>query len=263
MWSKAVPTAEAEAVAEQWRGRGLAVQVQEPEGGASLVHVCPEADELVSALESEDFVRDEDVLDTWFSSALWPLNTMGWPEPNQDESTHGLLEKFNPTSVLVTGRDIITLWVSRMVMFNRYFLDGAGPVPFRDVCINPMIQDGHGQRMSKSLGNGVYPRDIIHSHGADALRFTLAQIATGTQDARLPVDMVSPHSGKTFAPEEITSPAGYLVAAPTQTCPDTGKTLVSPYGNAAGLATPSEETPLARNTSSRFDTGRNLSLIHI
>ena len=257
VWSKAVPTAEAEAVAEHWRGRGVAVQVQEPEGGASLVHVCPEADELVSALESEGFVRDEDVLDTWFSSALWPLNTMGWPEPNQDESTRGLLEKFNPTSVLVTGRDIITLWVSRMVMFNRYFLDGAGPVPFRDVCINPMIQDGHGQRMSKSLGNGVDPRDIIHSHGADALRFTLAQIATGTQDARLPVDMVSPHSGKTFAPEEITSPAGYLVAAPTQTCPDTGKTLVSPYGNAAGLATPSEETPLARNTSSRFDTGRN------
>ncbi|MEC7195470.1 MAG: class I tRNA ligase family protein, partial [Planctomycetota bacterium] len=209
------------------------------------------------ALESEGFARDEDVLDTWFSSALWPLNTMGWPEPNQHKSTRGLLEKFNPTSVLVTGRDIITLWVSRMVMFNRYFLHGAGPVPFRDVCINPMIQDGHGQRMSKSLGNGVDPRDIIHSHGADALRFTLAQIATGTQDARLPVDMVSPHSGKTFAPEEITSPAGYLVAAPTQTCPDTGKTLVSPYGNAAGLAIPSEETPLARNTSSRFDTGRN------
>ena len=70
MWSKAVPTAEAEAVAEYWRGCGVAVQVQEPEGGASLVHVCPEADELVPALESEGFVRDEDVLDTWFSSRL-------------------------------------------------------------------------------------------------------------------------------------------------------------------------------------------------
>ena len=98
-----------------------------------MVHVCPEADELVPALDSEGFVRDEDVLDTWFSSAaLWPLNTMGWPEPTQDESTRGLLEKFNPTSVLVTGRDIITLWVSRM-MFNRYFLDAAP-----DRCLSEM-----------------------------------------------------------------------------------------------------------------------------
>ena len=257
VWSKAVPAGEAAGLAEKWRAQGFAVQVQDPEGGSSMVHICPQDNEVVSKLEAEGFVRDEDVLDTWFSSALWPLNTMGWPEPSTHPTTEGLLNQFNPTSVLVTGRDIITLWVSRMVMFNRYFLDGAGPVPFRDVCINPMIQDGHGQRMSKSLGNGVDPRDIIHSHGADALRFTLAQIATGTQDARLPVDMVSPHSGETFSPEEITSAAGYLVAAPTQTCPSTGKTFVSPYGNASGLATPTEESPLARNTSNRFDTGRN------
>ncbi|HCU99084.1 MAG TPA: valine--tRNA ligase, partial [Chloroflexi bacterium] len=87
--------------------------------------------------------QDEDVLDTWFSSALWPLSTMGWPVPDQYPDTQGLLKKFNPSSVLVTGRDIITLWVSRMTMLNRYFQNGT--LPFKNVFINPMIQDGFGQ----------------------------------------------------------------------------------------------------------------------
>ena len=217
---------------------------------------------LIDALEADGFVRDPDVLDTWFSSALWPMSTMGWPYPEDfpDDIPEGgaLLETFNPTSLLSTAREIITLWVSRMVMFNRYFLDGQ--VPFNDVFIHAMVQDGHGQKMSKSLGNGVDPRDIIYSHGADALRFTLVQMTTDTQDVRMPIDMVCPHSGESFTPKFITTPAGHLVAAPDQTCPsDPSKHMVSAYGVAAGVATPTEDVPLARNTSSKFDLGRNFS----
>ncbi|MBY0310880.1 MAG: valine--tRNA ligase [Phycisphaerales bacterium] len=167
--------------------------------------------------------QDDDVLDTWFSSALWPLSTLGWPDPAQSPQTKGLLEAFNPTSVLSTAREIITLWVSRMVMMNRYLLSGGtlvpsvssldnpttqdrsarderttqgnGPVPFRDVFIHAVVQDGDGKRMSKSAGNGVDPLDIIDSHGADAMRFTLAQMTTNTQDVRMPVKP-DPKSGK-------------------------------------------------------------------
>ncbi|MCP3903861.1 MAG: valine--tRNA ligase, partial [Planctomycetes bacterium] len=192
------------------------------------------------------FVQDEDVLDTWFSSGLWPLSTMGWPDPEQDPDTVGLLETFNPSSVLCTAREIITLWVSRMVMFNRYF--NAGRVPFRHVYIHAMIQDGNGQKMSKSLGNGVDPRDIIHRHGGDGLRFTCAQMATTTQDVRMPVDTVCPHCDEAFHPKEITTPAGYRVAAPRLTCPACSKEMTSPYGQASGTAEPTADAPLARNT---------------
>ena len=213
--------------------------------------------EVINRLESEGFKQDPDVLDTWFSSGLWPISTMGWPDPEAFPETEGLLDTFNPSTVLVTGRDIITLWVSRMVMFNRYLRDGV--LPFREVYINPMIQDGHGQRMSKSLGNGVDPRDIIHSHGADALRFTLCQIATSTQDVRLPVDMICPACEHEFDPKMITSPAEYRVAAPEQACPKCEKELFSAYGVATGLAVPTKEKPLAMNSSTRFDLGRNFA----
>ena len=160
-----------------------------------------------SLLEEAGFVRDGDVLDTWFSSALWPISTMGWPEPAiAGEEFDGLLEAFNPTSVLCTAREIITLWVSRMVMFNRYFLaregeePGAGRVPFKDVFIHAMIQDGLGRKMSKSLGNGVDPMDIIQSHGADAMRFTLAHMTTHTQDVRMPVEP-DPKTGRNTSPK--------------------------------------------------------------
>ncbi len=124
------------------------------------------------------FAQDPDVLDTWFSSALWPHSTLGWPEQTAD------LQRYYPTSVLVTSRDIITLWVARMVITGLYNMHD---VPFADVVIHPTILDGHGQRMSKSAGNGVDPVDVIETHGADALRFTLAMMATETQDVRLPV----------------------------------------------------------------------------
>ena len=223
------------------------------------IFLCILNDQYTTYYEDYGFTQDPDVLDTWFSSALWPISTMGWPDPAAFPETVGLLDTFNPSSVLCTGRDIITLWVSRMVMFNRYFREGK--LPFRHVYINPMIQDGHGQRMSKSLGNGVDPRDIIYSHGADALRFTLVQIATSTQDVRLPVDMICPHPGcgETFHPKEVTSPAGYRVAAPEQECPRCKKKMISGYGAASGLATPTKEVPLARNSSTKFDQGRNFA----
>ncbi len=134
------------------------------------------------------YVQDPDVLDTWFSSGLWPMSTLGWPDESAIQDPKSALNFWNPTSLLTTAREIITLWVSRMVMFNLYFLDR---LPFSDVFIHAMIQDGEGRKMSKSLGNGVDPLDIIESHGADAMRFTLCHMTTQTQDVRMPVEKIA------------------------------------------------------------------------
>ncbi|MCK4913090.1 MAG: valine--tRNA ligase [Planctomycetes bacterium] len=136
---------------------------------------------------SKEIVRDPDVLDTWFSSALWPFSTLGWPDKTAEMKT------FYPTDVLSTGRDIITLWVSRMVMLGQYC---AGDIPFSDVYIHAMIQDGQGRKMSKSLGNGIDPLVAIDSHGADAMRFTLASMTTDTQDIRMPVETIKLPDGR-------------------------------------------------------------------
>jgi valyl-tRNA synthetase len=142
--------------------------------------ICARTDLAADALGPRfTLVQDPDVLDTWFSSALWPHSTLGWPESTPE------LKKYYPTSVLSTARDIITLWVARMVIFGQF---NMGDVPFHNVFIHPVIQDGKGQRMSKSAGNGIDPVDIIDLYGADALRFTLALSATETQDLRMPVD---------------------------------------------------------------------------
>lgn len=214
--------------------------VREPEGSDA---------EIVEFLENLGLERDPDVLDTWFSSALWPISTMGWPGDTDE------LKTWNPSDALCTAREIITLWVSRMVMFNVYLRDC---LPFKDVFIHAMIQDGEGQKMSKSLGNGVDPLDIIHSHGADALRFTMASMTTMTQDVRMPVDVVCPHTAETFAPKMVTTKAGHRVAAAVQACPtDKQKKMVTSYGVVSGEVNPTNEMPQARNTSSKFDIGRN------
>jgi len=165
------------------------------EDGKEYFYICiPEGNPNVEKeLESMGFIRDPDVLDTWFSSALWPFSTMGWPDDTPE------LKTFYPGDVLCTARDIITLWVSRMLMMGQYC---ARDIPFSDVYIHAMIQDGEGRRMSKSLGNGIDPLVIIDSHGADAMRFTLASMTTDTQDIRMPVVKMTLPDGRV----ENTSP---------------------------------------------------------
>jgi len=124
---------------------------------------------------SSDLKQDEDVLDTWFSSALWPFSTMGWPEETED------LDFFYPTDVLVTGRDIIFFWVARMIFMGLEFMD---EVPFDDVYVHGLIRDAQGRKMSKSLGNGIDPIEVIEEYGADALRFTLITGNTPGNDMR-------------------------------------------------------------------------------
>ncbi|RZU52544.1 valyl-tRNA synthetase [Krasilnikovia cinnamomea] len=134
--------------------------------------VCVGPDEQPPS--GEGWRQDEDVLDTWFSSALWPFSTMGWPEQTAE------LAKFYPTSVLVTGYDILFFWVARMMMFGLYAMGGRQP--FDVVALHGMVRDGHGKKMSKSFGNVVDPLDWIDRYGADATRFTLARGANPGSD---------------------------------------------------------------------------------
>ncbi|PNR99628.1 valyl-tRNA synthase [Petrotoga miotherma DSM 10691] len=127
---------------------------------------------------STDLKQDEDVLDTWFSSALWPFSTLGWPEKTED------LKKFYPTDLLVTGFDIIFFWVARMIMMGEKFM---GEKPFHDVYLHQLIRDKYGRKMSKSLGNGIDPLEVINEYGTDPVRFTLAILAAQGRDIKLDV----------------------------------------------------------------------------
>ena len=124
--------------------------------------------------------RDEDVLDTWFSSGLWPFSTLGWP--SEDPAVKADLERYYPGSVLVTGFDIIFFWVARMMMFGLHFM---GEVPFRDVVIHGLVRDRHGKKMSKSLGNAMDPMELVEQYGCDATRFTLLALAVPGRDLKL------------------------------------------------------------------------------
>ena len=126
--------------------------------------------------EDVDLTRDEDVLDTWFSSALWPFSTLGWPERTS------VLDRYYPTDVLVTGFDIIFFWVARMMMAGLHFMN---EVPFHTVYIHALVRDERGQKMSKSKGNVIDPLDLIERYGADALRFTLTALAAQGRDVKL------------------------------------------------------------------------------
>ncbi len=183
---------------------GLLLGLPEETSTRAFVDVCLLSDDpaLVGPLEALGFVHDADVLDTWFSSAIWPHSTLGWPDPATADPEGGAplarpgerdaLAMYYPGSCLVTARDIITLWVARMVITGLY---NCGDIPFSDVFIHANILDGKGERMSKSKGNGIDPVDIIEEYGTDAMRYVLADMQTGNQDIRLPVTAVCPSCG--------------------------------------------------------------------
>ncbi|MGB2908074.1 MAG: valine--tRNA ligase [Candidatus Aminicenantaceae bacterium] len=228
-----------------------------PQKGLFDVLVCPRTEEVRDAcaadLEAAGLTQDPDVLDTWFSSALWPFSTLGWPDPETaqiDEGQRRLgarpgspdsLSYYYPGSCLITGRDIITLWVARMKIMGLYLL---GDVPFTDCFIHATIQDGKGERMSKSKGNGIDPVDIIDKYGADAMRYVLCDMQTGTQDIRLPVQAVSPFTGELV--DLATAEHGSTIF--TYICPQTGKEF-DVLGTMPDL-------PMAKIISERFDVGR-------
>ena len=209
--------------------------------------------ELAEELAELGFEQDPDVLDTWFSSALWPHSTLGWPDPGDAPVDPGqpplgaaggedCLSYYYPGSCLVTGRDIITLWVARMVIAGMYNL---GDLPFEHCFVHANILDGKGEMMSKSAGNGIDPVDIIERYGADALRYVMCELQTGSQDIRLPVQAVSPFTGKTI--ELATAEHGQTIF--TYLCPDTGKEF-DVLGTMPDL-------PGATLISDRFDVGRS------
>ncbi len=186
--------------------------------------VCADQDNLApNAVPGHVLTQDPDVLDTWFSSALWPHSTLGWPEATPE------LSRYYPGSVLSTAREIITLWVARMVLTGRYNL---GEIPFTDVYIHAVIQDAQGRPFKKTLGNGFDPVDIIESYGADALRFTMATCSTETQDIRMPMKRVTREDGRELQTSERF---------------ELGRNFCNKVWNAARFAflTLSEEAPLS------------------
>jgi len=156
-----------------------------PDGHVTVARADPSACAECGAAELR---QDEDVLDTWFSSGLWPLSTLGWPERTSD------LEAFYPTSVLVTGYDIIFFWVARMMMFGCHF---QPPTPFRVVAIHGMVRDAQGKKMSKSFGNVIDPLELMDRYGTDALRFALIRGANPGSDVPLAEEWVE--GGRNFA----------------------------------------------------------------
>ncbi len=214
-----------------------------------------EADaKLAARIEACGLVQDPDVLDTWFSSGLWPHSTLGWPDPESAGVEDGqsplgpqgahpdALAYYYPGSCLVTGRDIITLWVARMQLMGLYNL---GDLPFTDCFIHANILDGKGVRMSKTKGNGIDPVDIIERYGADAMRYVICELQTGSQDIRLPVQAVSPFTGKLIDLAKVKHGSTMF----TYICPDTGK--------AFDVLGTMKDVPAARLLSDRFDVGRN------
>jgi valyl-tRNA synthetase len=149
-----------------------------PDGEVFVAHTEEEAQAAARAKygQAVALTRDEDVLDTWFSSALWPFSTIGWPEKTPE------LAKYYPGDVLVTGWDIIFFWVARMMMMGLHFM---GEVPFKTVCIHGLVRDEKGQKMSKSRGNVMDPLELVDAYGADALRFTLCALAAPGRDIKL------------------------------------------------------------------------------
>ena len=146
------------------------------------VIVARETPKDCSACHSADLVQETDVLDTWFSSALWPFSTLGWPDETEE------LKTFYPTTAMVTGFDILFFWVARMMMMGLQFM---GDTPFRDVYIHALVRDAYGKKMSKSKGNVIDPLDVLDQYGTDAFRFTLAALAAQGRDIKLSEERIS------------------------------------------------------------------------
>jgi valyl-tRNA synthetase len=183
--------------------------------------------------------QDPDVLDTWFSSALWPFSTLGWPEDTVDRRT------FYPTDVLVTGFDILFFWVARMVMFGLHF---TGAEPFRVVHLTGLVRDAEGQKMSKTKGNILDPEELVKEHGADALRFTLAALDSPGRD--IPVDRQRMAGYQAFG-NKIWNATRFSLAR-------LGEAQVQEEIDPAGLGAP-ERWILSRLSATAADVDRHLS----
>ncbi|MBU5342605.1 valine--tRNA ligase [Caldifermentibacillus hisashii] len=157
-----------------WWGHRIPAWYHKETGEVYVGHEAPQ--------DAENWEQDPDVLDTWFSSALWPFSTMGWPDKEAAD-----LKRYYPTDALVTGYDIIFFWVSRMIFQGLEF---TGKRPFKDVLIHGLVRDAEGRKMSKSLGNGVDPMDVIDQYGADSLRYFLATGSSPGQDLRYSTEKV-------------------------------------------------------------------------
>jgi valyl-tRNA synthetase len=228
-------------VAVRWLTESGMTDVPPEPFGTPLVCLAPGADHIADK-ELHGFQQDPDVLDTWFSSMLWPHSTFGWPEATPE------LQYYYPTSVLVTSRDIITLWVARMVIAGLYNLN---QVPFHHVYITVKLLDGFGETMSKSKGNGVDPLDIIDRYGADALRFLIVQMSTETQDARLPVSNVCPHCDALVPVKQ----EHMYMRTRKVTCPN----CKQPFRPGGPWPTEDAELKTAKQASERFEIGRNFA----
>ncbi|MFM8578297.1 MAG: class I tRNA ligase family protein [Planctomycetaceae bacterium] len=242
-WGHRIPIWHVDGVDEQDLAAAFAERqtVSWKSDGARGWHVCSSDEDLpVESVAGKPLVRDPDVLDTWFSSALWPHSTLGWPEPTPE------LARYYPTSALITSRDILTLWVARMVIMGIF---DTGRIPFRAVAIHPKILDRYGETMSKSKGNGVDPVDVIELLGADALRFGMASMATETQDVRMPVEFQCPSCSSRI--EQTTANR----TKPRIECPKCHASFRTQW------ATRPEDLALPRGpaVSERFETGRSFS----
>ncbi|NUQ62899.1 MAG: valine--tRNA ligase [Pirellulales bacterium] len=201
--------------------------------------ICSLEEDLAdNAVAGHKLVREDDVLDTWFSSAHWPHSTLGWPEPTEE------LKYYYPTDVLITSRDIITLWVARMVLTGLF---NVGEVSFHDVYIHPKILDAYGEGMSKSKGNGVDPVDVMEKFGADSLRFGLAYLTTETQDIRMPVEFECPHC------QTLIEQTRENRVLPRIKCPQCKKVFATQWA----VKAEDKELPRGAVVSDRFETARN------
>jgi len=220
-----------------------------------LICALDDLDPLAPGMQALGLTQDADVLDTWFSSALWPHSTLGWPGPALPDEGAGprnpdwqQLRYYYPTSVLVTSRDIITLWVARMVITGLY---NVKEVPFQHVYIHPKILDGFGEGMSKSKGNGLDPLDIIERYGADALRYGMVHLATENQDSRMPVSNVCPHC-ETLVPMKREH---MYMQTRKMACPSCKK----PFRPGGPWPKPDTELTTAKQASEKFEIGRNFA----